>query len=332
MDKQEFADIVNTALKAVMTHGVSLELTSALQEKLLSAMTEYAPSSDVAAQFTINSFSKTFEDMIKVKGIPVRSIVTVDGENNNEVRGIGMDGIFDKLEPSIRLIYKRLIEDVKEDAIVERSNEINSRIEEFIAWTQLDEGTRKECLSDIRSTLKSINKWDKGFYVDRALDLIDEVEVMAKIENGAIAARWSYSPYPGECGHEALNNKHFLIRDSWAINQGLIHPSNEKYFDEAPRQKEQWGCRCRFTFEFHIRQLPESMLTKKGKDSLFEGKQKVEAVLREMEKSSPENAALVRGFREGSLIQLSAGKIQLPLKKDNPQNLFSSLLSFLFPK
>ena len=45
-----------------------------------------------------------------------------------------MDGIFDKLEPNIRSIYKRLIDDVKADAISERVNEIDDRIEEFIEW------------------------------------------------------------------------------------------------------------------------------------------------------------------------------------------------------
>ena len=57
MNKEEFAEIVNGALKAVITQGASLELLSALKEGLQDAMTLYAPSSDVAAQFTIGAFS-----------------------------------------------------------------------------------------------------------------------------------------------------------------------------------------------------------------------------------------------------------------------------------
>ena len=329
MNKEEFAEIVNGALKAVITQGASLELLSALKEGLQDAMTLYAPSSDVAAQFTIGAFSKTFEDMIKVKGIPVRSIATVGGENTGELRGIGMDGVFDKLEPNIRSIYKRLIDDVKADAISERVNEIDARIEEFIEWANLDGGARKEGLADIRSVLKSINKWEKGFYADRALDLINKVEIIAKIENGAVAARWSYSAYPGECGHEALNDQHFLIRDCWAISQDLINPTNAKFFDEAPKQKEEWGCKCRFVFEFRIDQLPESMLAKKGKESLVEGKQRVESILKKMEQSCPENEALVKGFRERHLIKLRTNEENTTPQENNPSSFFGKVMRFL---
>lgn len=327
MDKQEFADVVNSALKVVMSQDTNPELLATLTTNLKTAMSQYAPSSDIAAQFTIGAFSKTLEDMIKVKGIPVRSIITVGGENSSELIGIGMDGIFDKLESNIRSLYKRLVDDVKVDAVSERVNEIDARIKKFIDWANSDAATKKKSVADIRSVLKSINKWHKGFYTNRAFRFIDDVDIIANIENGAISARWSYSPpYTEECGHEPLNDQHFLIRDCWAIEQGLINTTNAKFFDEAPKQKG--GCRCCFIFKFRIDQMPDSMLTKKGKESLLERKNRIESVIQQMEKSSPENAALVKDFREGNLIKFRTNKEDVNPNENKSPSFFTKFIRF----
>jgi len=300
MDKQDFAKVVNDSIKSINKNLKESDLEN-LIKNLEEALDLYAPSADIAADFLIGAYTKTFNDMLEVKGFPVRSIKTIDGENTSELKGIGMENIFNDIEENIRLIYLRLVSEVKENAIKERNSQIKERINDFLEWSKLKGDARKEAVSDIRSTLKSIYKWDKIFYSDYALDLIREVEIIANIKNGAIAVKWSYgSPYSEEfdCKHKLLDNKYFFFRTSKEIKDGLIDLSNINYFDDAPRPREEWGCLCRFVFLYTINDIPESLLSKKAKTILSEQRTNFENALKLMEKGNKTQKALAKSYRE----------------------------------
>jgi len=56
----------------------------------------------------------------------------------------------------------------------------------------------------------------------------------------------------------------FLIRGSWAQRRGFVKAGPAGYTDQVEKPGEFVFCRCTYTYLYHLRELPQDMLTKKG--------------------------------------------------------------------
>ena len=89
---------------------------------------------------------------------------------------------------------------------------------------------------------------------------------------GAVAGIWydrgqfdkSYQARPE---HLARSGKLFLVRDSWALDEGLIAKRKVAYYDDLPDQAAVLPfCSCYMTWITSLQELPETLLTAKGRE------------------------------------------------------------------
>lgn len=96
-------------------------------------------------------------------------------------------------------------------------------------------------------------------------------EIDAKA-GGAIAAiwhsHWRQDGYEYRKSHKARDEKVFVMRGNWALEKGLMKLAGRKYTDEITSPGEEEGCRCYYQYLYSLRDLPEEMLSTKGKEEL----------------------------------------------------------------
>ena len=111
--------------------------------------------------------------------------------------------------------------------------------------------------------------------IDQTHKLIDNINNIVAVDNGAIAgewhSHWKQPNYHYREEHKERADKVYLIRNNWASEKGLIKPING-YTDEITRPGEEVYCRCNYVYLYNLRQLPEDMLTQKGKAELQSSK------------------------------------------------------------
>jgi hypothetical protein len=106
--------------------------------------------------------------------------------------------------------------------------------------------------------------------IDQAAKLSSNVASVVAMNNGAIAAIWhdvgkDFHAYDARPAHLKRDGKLFLVRDSWAITEGLIRRGATQYTDEIEQPAEFVYCQCWYEYVVHIQDLPETMLTAKGR-------------------------------------------------------------------
>jgi len=78
--------------------------------------------------------------------------------------------------------------------------------------------------------------------------------------------------------HAERDGKIYLIPDSWADQQGLVKPNpTAGWSDSITQPAEEPFCRCWFKYFYNLRDLPESMLTVKGRTTLADIRAKIMA-------------------------------------------------------
>ena len=107
------------------------------------------------------------------------------------------------------------------------------------------------------------------------------------LANHAIAARWCssryYHPHDGN-DHPERDQKLYTIRGNWAMQKGLMQAGLDGYTDEVTAPCEESGCACSYTYIYHLRDLPETMLTARG----LAERRKFDAIWTEMKRKNGE--------------------------------------------
>ena len=110
--------------------------------------------------------------------------------------------------------------------------------------------------------------------IDQGHKLSANVAHVVAMGSGAIAGIWhdrgQYDHgYDARKEHLARSGKLFLMRDSWALTEGLIRKGGLPYYDDLPDQVAQLPyCSCWMEFTTNIGDLPETLLTAKGRATL----------------------------------------------------------------
>ena len=106
--------------------------------------------------------------------------------------------------------------------------------------------------------------------VDQGMKLASACAHVASIQAGAIAAIWMdrgvHDPsYDARPEHLKRSGTMFLVRDSWAQNDGLIRKGGLQYTDEIEQPAELVYCSCAYQYVTALRDLPDTLLTAKGR-------------------------------------------------------------------
>lgn len=108
--------------------------------------------------------------------------------------------------------------------------------------------------------------------IDQGHKLLNAINTAVANQGGAIAGKWRShyrdKSYDARPDHAERDSKIYLVRDSWAHEQGLVKRSEAGYTDEITQPGEEVFCRCYWVWIYALRELPDPMLTVKGKDLL----------------------------------------------------------------
>lgn len=105
--------------------------------------------------------------------------------------------------------------------------------------------------------------------IDQGHKLLASIDHVVAHGSGAIGAIWHDrgehdKSYDARKEHLARSGKVFLVRDSWAIQDGLVKRGGP-YTDEVTQPAEEVFCSCYWEWVFSPRDLPREMLAEKGR-------------------------------------------------------------------
>lgn len=184
----------------------------------------------------------------------------------------------ERVRPHLRAELDRRIMASANLIKLNRAQAIESTLRRFEGWsTSIPPGgvsgeKRAKIKTDVRKALSSLPFEERRVLVDQGHKLTSALsETMAK-GGGAIAGRWRSNwrqpGYDYREDHRERDGEIYVVRGSWAHAQGLIRRGAGGYTDEITAPGQEVFCRCYFVWLYTLGDLPEDMLTAKGRGML----------------------------------------------------------------
>jgi hypothetical protein len=135
------------------------------------------------------------------------------------------------------------------------------------------EANKREIKAEISKPLKQLPFNERRVLIDQGHKLNASISAVIAKDAGAIAGRWFSHAHrqPGydfRPEHAEREGKIYLIRGSWAVLKGFVKVGAAGWSDAITQPAEEPFCRCKWVYLYHLRQLPEELLTKAGKEAL----------------------------------------------------------------
>ena len=186
----------------------------------------------------------------------------------------------EKLKPRLRDELDRRIITSVNLIKYNREEAINNTLRRFTGWaTSIPVGgtdvvKRTEEKQKIRKSLGKIPFEQRRVIIDQTHKLVANIKEIVAVDSGAIAAKWHshwrQMNYDYRKDHKERDEKVYVIRNTWAINNGYIK-AVDGYTDDITSPGEEVFCRCNYTYLYNLRQVKE-LLTIKGELALQSAK------------------------------------------------------------
>lgn len=195
----------------------------------------------------------------------------------------------DRLKPKLRNELDRRLMVSRNLIKMNREEMLEKTVRRFAGWaSSVPAGGSgavevKDVKDNIRKALTSLPFEERRCVIDQSHKFAAALNEIIATDGGAIAMRWNIRQSPGyhnRIEHKDRAGKIYLLRSSWAKDKGLIKPGSVGYYDDITKVGEEVSCSCFATWLYALRDLPDDMLTNKGRDALAEAKAKVAAMRR----------------------------------------------------
>lgn len=183
-----------------------------------------------------------------------------------------------KVAPELRAELNRRIMASASLIKLNRDEAIDKTIRRFQGWaTSLPPGgsaepDKQKAKKDVKKSVAGLPFQERRVLIDQGHKLGAAITATVAQGGGAIAAIWHsnfrQAGYDYRPDHKHRDGEVYLLRDSWARTEGLVKTGAAGYSDAITQPAEEPYCRCRFEYLFHLRQLPDDMMTKKGHQKL----------------------------------------------------------------
>jgi hypothetical protein len=152
-------------------------------------------------------------------------------------------------------------------------------LQRFAGWTtsvpphgfpRIPKDDLRDVAREIGMPVASLKYERRRLAIDQGHKMLSAVASIVAEGEGAIAAIWhdrgeQDHGYDARPEHLKRSGKLFLIRGSWALEQGLIRKGSAQYTDEIEQPAQLVYCSCTYEYVVHLQDLPADMLTAKGK-------------------------------------------------------------------
>lgn len=261
-----FDAVLSQAIDDLMAHGFD---SQERVDRWLRLLREAARNSMVSAE----SMEQQLRDALAAR---YRKFVD---EGGIQRMSPGVDRFtLDRIKPSLRAELDRRIMASAQLIRLNREQAIEKTLQRFSGWsTSIPKGgvsaeTKREVRKNVKKSMQNLPFEERRVLIDQGHKLVSAInEVVAK-DGGAIAgewhSHWRQAGYDYREDHRERDEQFYLVRNSWAHAAGLVKPGKVGYVDESTAPGQEVFCRCFYTWVFNLRDLPEDMLTAKGKRSL----------------------------------------------------------------
>ena len=168
-----------------------------------------------------------------------------------------------------------------------RREAVEKTLQRFQGWsTSIPPGgdgaiDKREVRSAIGKSVAQEKFERRRVAIDQGHKLISNIAHIVAADAGAIAGVWHDhgehdKRYDARKEHLKRSGKIFVIRDSWAHQEGLIKPLHG-YMDEIEAPGQLVYCRCFYQYLTAPQRLPDAFLTRKGREWIVENARKVAA-------------------------------------------------------
>lgn len=184
----------------------------------------------------------------------------------------------DRIRPKLRAELDRRIMASANLIRLNRGQAIDKTLQRFQGWsTSIPIGgvsgeKKRDVKANVKKSVGALPFEERRVLIDQGHKLVSAINEIVAADGGAIAVIWrSHWRQPGynyREDHKERDNEFFLIRDSWADKTGYVKKAGRKYYDEVEAFGQLPFCRCYGIYQYALRDLPDDMLTAKGREAL----------------------------------------------------------------
>jgi hypothetical protein len=159
-----------------------------------------------------------------------------------------------------------------------RERAVTQSLQRFSGWASSipaggsDTIAKNPVKSQIRKSIAQLPFEERRVIIDQTHKLISSVSNIIASNGGAIAVFWHDhgehdSSYDARARHLAWakSGQPFAIKGNWALEQGLMKPGVNGYYEDVEAFGELVFCRCFGEYIYGLRRLPDTMITDKGR-------------------------------------------------------------------
>lgn len=186
------------------------------------------------------------------------------------------------VRPQLRAELDRRILAAADLIKLHRKEAVERTLRRFQGWsTSIPPGgdeaiDKRETRADLGKSVAQLSFEKRRVDIDQGHKLLANISEIVATDSGAIAGIWHDHgehdrSYDARKAHMARSGKLFLVRDSWAIEQGIVKRGCRPYMDEIERPGQLPFCRCFYTWITSPRRLPDECLTRHGQEWIARG-------------------------------------------------------------
>ena len=159
-----------------------------------------------------------------------------------------------------------------------RVEAVEKTIRRFAGWaSSVPEGGsdnvgKADVKDDVRKALAQLPFVERRVAIDQGHKFASSLNEIVAAGGGAIAVKWNshfrQANYDYREDHKERDGQVYLLRNNWAQQRGLVKPGPAGYYDAVTAFGEEISCRCFGTYLYNLRDLPDDMVTAKGREEL----------------------------------------------------------------
>lgn len=180
----------------------------------------------------------------------------------------------DRIKPQLRKELDKRIFASANLIKLNREQAVEKTVQRFQGWVTsippdgISEVNKNAQKSAMGKSVADLDFISRRVAIDQGHKLASNVKYLLAVQGGAIAFRWHSSwrrqGYRYREGHKLRDTVIYLVRGSWAVEQGLVKPVNG-FYDEITAAGEEVYCSCQVFPIYAPQKLPDEFLTEKGK-------------------------------------------------------------------
>ena len=164
---------------------------------------------------------------------------------------------------------------------------INDTLRRFQGWAtsipiggteQVDRRAEK---ANVRKALTSLPFQERRVIIDQSHKLNAALSEIVATDAGAIGAvwrsHWRQAGYDYREDHKERDGVFYAMRDGWAAKRRFMRIGEQGAWEDHEKPGEFVFCRCWARYVYNLRDIPNEMLTERGREALTVARERMTA-------------------------------------------------------